>query len=99
MERRFFCDGKPIQSTLGLTNGDFKLCGAIMAMSILQGGPAPNFMETSIATYLVGSMLHPQDNKNKYYQTLCENVSTHTSYYRYRSFEFNSYSPRFADQL
>ena len=76
LERRFFCNGKPIQSTLGLTNGDFKLCGVVMGMSILQGGPAPNFMATSIASYLVGSILQPKDNKNKCYQTLCESVSS-----------------------
>ena len=53
----------------------FQACAVVMGMSILQGGPAPNFMATSIASYLVGSILQLAANKNKCYQTLCESVS------------------------
>lgn len=62
-------------------NGDFKLCGVVMGMLILQGGPAPNFMDTSIASYLVGAILQPKDNKSKCYQTLCESVSIYGNFF------------------
>ena len=75
IQRKFFCNGKPIQSTLALTSGDFNLCGEIMGMSILQGGPAPNFMAPNITTYLTGGILWTEDNQNQSYQTLCESVS------------------------
>jgi hypothetical protein len=76
IQRKYFCDGKPIQSTLALTSGDFNLCGEIMGMSILQGGPAPNFMSTNISTYLTGGILLTEDNQNESYRGLCERVST-----------------------
>ena len=44
-------------------------------MSILQGGPAPNFMAPNFATYLTGGILRTEDNQNQSYQTLCESVS------------------------
>ena len=47
-----------------------------MGMSILQGGPAPNFMSTNISTYLTGGILLTEDNQNESYRGLCERVST-----------------------
>ena len=43
-----------------------------MGMSILQGGPAPNFMSTNISTYLTGGILLTEDNQNESYRGLCE---------------------------
>jgi hypothetical protein len=34
----------PVESTVALTEETFKLGAELMVMSILQGGPAPNFM-------------------------------------------------------
>ncbi len=81
MQRKYFCNGKPIQSTLALTSRDFNLCGEIMGMSILQGGPAPNFMATNIATCLTGGILLTEDNQNESYRILCESVSTLSIFY------------------
>ena len=50
---KFFKNGKPVNSMVALTAGNFKTCGKVMGMSILQGGPAPNFWEPEIASYLV----------------------------------------------
>ena len=44
MSIRLFSDGMPVQSTMLLTDGQFKIAGQLMAMSIVQGGPAPNFL-------------------------------------------------------
>lgn len=35
--------GMLIDSTVALTSGHFKYAGEVMASSIIQGGPAPNF--------------------------------------------------------
>lgn len=50
--RKLFVDGKPINSTLCLNNGDFRFAGEIIVMSILQGGPAPSFINPDVFTYL-----------------------------------------------
>ena len=44
MEIRFFSDGIPVQITMALTEGQFKVAGLLKALSVLQGGPAPNFL-------------------------------------------------------
>lgn len=52
VERKLFSDGKPINSTLCLSNGDFRFAGEIMVMSITQGGPAPSFINGDVFSYL-----------------------------------------------
>ena len=63
IKRKFFKNGNPVESTIAITNGDFILCGEIMGMAILQGGPAHNFLLTNVASYLVGATLIPSNNK------------------------------------
>ena len=41
IQRKFFHDGRPVSSTIAISSGECRLCGEIMGMSILQGGPAP----------------------------------------------------------
>ena len=36
--------GIPVHSTVLLTDAQFKIAGQLMATSIVQGGPAPNFL-------------------------------------------------------
>ncbi len=74
INRKFFRDGKPVESTIAITNGDFTLCAEIMVMAILQGGPAPNFLSASVASYLVGAALLPNNNKNAEYKLLSEST-------------------------
>ena len=71
LERRFSCNGKPKQSTLGLTNGDFKLCGVVMGMVDQH---LISCLLALLLTWLV-PYCSPEDKKNKCYQTLCESVS------------------------
>ena len=56
MSIRLFSDGMPVQSTMLLTDGQFKIAGQLMAMSIVQGGPAPNFL-TSCARELLSLLV------------------------------------------
>ena len=42
--RLFDKDGMTVQSTAALSFDNFKYAGELMAMSIVQGGPAPNFL-------------------------------------------------------
>ena len=56
MEIRLFCGGVPVQSTISLTEGYFKLAGYLMASSILQGGPAPNFLAKWVYEYISGGL-------------------------------------------
>jgi len=34
----------PCENTVALTEGGFEVAGELMAMSLAQGGPAPNFL-------------------------------------------------------
>lgn len=46
--RLFEENGIPVQSTVALTQDLFKYAGELMAMSIIQGGPAPNYFSPAI---------------------------------------------------
>ena len=75
VERRYFCEGSPIKSTIAIGNGDFRLCGIIMGMSILQGGPAPNFMTHAVSCFFTGCEMLTSDVKNIAYQDIVTRVS------------------------
>lgn len=49
---KLFVSGKPITSTVALMDGEFKLAGEVIAMSILQEGPAPCFFAEEVVKYL-----------------------------------------------
>ena len=75
VEKRYFCKGSPIKSTIAISNGDFRLCGIVMGMSILQGGPAPNFMTHAVSCFFTGCELLTSDIKNLAYQDIVTCVS------------------------
>ena len=72
---KFFKNGKPVNLTVAMNAGDFKTCGKVMGMSILQGGPALNFLASEIASYLVGEPLSPLLNQDPLLRTAAERVS------------------------
>ena len=45
---RLFPDGFPTKSMLAVTRDDFVTAGEVMAMSVVQGGPSPNFLARGI---------------------------------------------------
>ena len=45
---RLFPDGVPTKSILAVTRDDFVTAGEVMAMSVVQGGPSPNFLAQEI---------------------------------------------------
>ena len=55
MERRFFVSGKPVASTMMLMQNEYKFVGELMAMSITQGGPAPNLFCQNVFDCLVNN--------------------------------------------
>lgn len=57
IQDRFFINGSLTSSTVGVINEDYKLVGGSMAMSILQGGPAPNFLSENLFLYLAQRQL------------------------------------------
>lgn len=60
VERKLFDKaGRPVSSTVTLLDGDFSMAGELMVMSIIQGGPAPNFLNSSVLQYLVKQPLCP----------------------------------------
>ena len=77
IKERFFKDGKPVNSTVALNAGDFKTCGKAMGMSLLQGGPAPNFMSPDVASFLIGEPLSPSENQDPLLRTTSERVNLH----------------------
>ena len=52
IERAFFSEGKPTTSMIDLLNGSYKTAGELIVMSLLQGGPAPCFFDTSVYNFL-----------------------------------------------
>ena len=45
----------PVESTMALATGAFKVAGEVFASSIVQGGPAPGFLfHGFITTYVMG---------------------------------------------
>ena len=75
IQRMFFHDGYPVPSTMAINSGDFKLCGEVMIMSVLQGGPAPNCLAPPVACFIVGKPLSPSEIQKSVYKSACENVS------------------------
>ena len=73
-QNRLFCNGYPVSSAIALSNEEFKLCGEVMMMSVLQGGPVPNFLAPPLAAYFVGKPLSLAEVKNIKYKKACENV-------------------------
>ena len=57
IQNRFFINGNLTSSTVGVTNEDYKMVGQVMGMSVLQGGPAPNFLSENLFLYLVQRQL------------------------------------------
>ena len=45
-------------------------------MSVVQGGPAPQFLSSAIVAYIVGTPLSIDANKNQKYKSACDSVST-----------------------
>ena len=58
MKIRLFCNGAPVASTISFTEGLFKAAGLLMAYSIVQGGPAPNFISPWVYDYLAYGLHH-----------------------------------------
>ena len=44
---------------VALMNNDFEISGEVMVMSILQGGPAPCFLNESVFAFLAKKPLSP----------------------------------------
>lgn len=75
VRRRYFIDGKPIQSTMAISSGDFKQCGIVIGMSIMQGGPAANFMSHGVSCFFTGCKMLASNIRNPKYQELAAQVS------------------------
>lgn len=73
IKKRLFLNGSLIQATLALAKDEFRVAGEIMAMSIAQGGPAPNFL--SQETYSIISRSFIIDNcHNQSFKKVCKKV-------------------------
>ena len=74
VERRLFSNGKPINSTVALINADFRIAGEIMAMSVLQGGPAPTFINADVYKYITKQALTVKGLPGSKYKEIAEEV-------------------------
>ena len=54
----------------------FGLAGEIMVMSILQGGPAPNFLAPPVYSYISREPLCPNNNTNMLNKTTANKVGS-----------------------
>ena len=59
---------------MALSKKEFKYAGEIMAMSIVQGGQAPNFISTLVYRYLTGNLL-VEDMTSVNKKELCQKVN------------------------
>ena len=75
VERKYFRDGCPVESMIALSAKEFCLAGEIMVMSILQGGPAPNFLLPSTYSYISKESLCPDVNTDILNKTIANKVS------------------------
>ncbi|XP_057197091.1 uncharacterized protein LOC130558603 [Triplophysa rosa] len=83
IEKRFFEGGRPKYSLTDLDKGHFKTVGEIMAVSVAQGGPAPNFLMHWCYKFLCsGSLQFERLNRNDLgdgqYQDLIAQVESAT---------------------
>jgi hypothetical protein len=62
VERKYFRNGCPVEFMIALSAKEFRVAGEIMIMSILQGGPAPNFLLPSTYSYISKESLCPDVN-------------------------------------
>ena len=74
IERRILPDRKPKESNMSLTRKDLKTAGEIMAMSLMQGGQAPNLFASQIFFYLCGHLSVSQMKE------VCEKVRLHSKF-------------------
>ena len=81
VSEKFFKNGKAVNSTVARAAGDFNTCGAVMEISLLQGGPAPNFFAADVASYLVGDPLCPADNQDPVLRRAAEAVINNLNCY------------------
>ena len=73
VKKRLFLNGRPIQATMALAKDDFRVAGEIMAMSIAQGRPAPNFLSQQIYAIISRSFL-TDDCHNQSFKNICKKV-------------------------
>jgi hypothetical protein len=74
VERKLFCNGKPISSIIALQNEDFRLAGEIMVMSILQNGPAPMLLNQTVFHFMTNQNLSIEDLPESAHKTVARQV-------------------------
>lgn len=74
-QRKHFLNGMPTESMIALTAGEFCVAGEIMAMSILQGGPAANFLKPVVLSYINREPLCPESNTDQLNKDTATRVS------------------------
>lgn len=74
-ERRLFQNGWPVNSVIALSSHQFRIVGEIMVMSILQGGPAPTFLDQTVYSYISRTTLDPEKNNNILHRNVAKRVN------------------------
>ena len=62
---------------MAISSGDFKLCGIAIGMSIMQGGPAANFMSHGVSCFFAGCKMLASNLSDPAYKEIAENVRCH----------------------
>ena len=74
----------PCDSTLAMTDGQFRIAGEMMATSIVQGGPAPDFLSDWVYNYfssgIEGVIVDETKIANQRIRNLIERVSLKYQY-------------------
>jgi len=86
IKQRLFVDEgdgghSPCGSTMTLADGSLSIVGELMANSIAQEGPPPDFLSGWVYDYLCGGINEIQVNKAKLMETEFKDVATKVSLY------------------
>ena len=77
-KKRLFQNGCPTTSVMSLAKEELKVAGEVMAMSIIQGGPAPNFLDPEVYR-IVSRSFSIEHCKDDFLKETCEKVSSFSS--------------------
>ena len=82
----------PYDSTLAMTSGHFRIAGEIMAPSIVQGGPAPDFLAEWVYKYLSSGIEGIMVDESKIEDQSVRQLITRVSNYIFHLFLQDDYT-------
>ena len=77
------CGKAPHENIIAVSNGHFRVAGELMAASIVQGGPAPDFMAPWVYDYISAGIEGVTVDKEKVVAQQSKELINRVGYYKY----------------